>query len=45
MTFGHYIFMQCAKIELYTQTIILSTTESKYHFLGTVFAGVSVMSK
>ncbi|WVZ24279.1 hypothetical protein V8G54_002823, partial [Vigna mungo] len=29
----------CAKIELYSQAIILSTTESKYHFLGTVFPG------
>ncbi|XP_020222931.1 mediator of RNA polymerase II transcription subunit 25 isoform X2 [Cajanus cajan] len=27
----------CAKIELPTQTIILSTTESKYHFLGIIF--------
>ncbi|RDX84675.1 Mediator of RNA polymerase II transcription subunit 25, partial [Mucuna pruriens] len=29
----------CAKIALPTQTLILSTTESKNHYLGTIFAG------
>ncbi|KAH1261419.1 hypothetical protein AAZX31_02G133200 [Glycine max] len=29
----------CAKIELPPQTIILSTTSSKYHFLGAIFPG------
>ena len=38
-----YIFMQCAKIELPPQTIILSTTSSKYHFLGAIFPGVSMI--
>ncbi|XP_027357393.1 mediator of RNA polymerase II transcription subunit 25-like [Abrus precatorius] len=29
----------CAKIDLPFQTLILSTTESKYHYLGTIFHG------
>ncbi|RDY06743.1 Mediator of RNA polymerase II transcription subunit 25, partial [Mucuna pruriens] len=29
----------CAKIDLPSQTLILSTTESKHHYLGTVFPG------
>lgn len=36
--------MQCAKVELPSETIILSATESKYHFLGTIIPRVSVMS-
>jgi len=36
--------MQCAKVELPSEIIILSTTESKYHFLGTIIPRVSVMS-
>ncbi|KAL5184262.1 Mediator of RNA polymerase II transcription subunit 25 [Glycine soja] len=33
----------CAKILLPYQTIILSLTDSKYHFLGAIFHGVSVI--
>ncbi|KAK7314514.1 hypothetical protein VNO77_33040 [Canavalia gladiata] len=33
----------CAKIDLPSQTLVVSPTESKYHFIGTVFPGVSVM--
>lgn len=36
--------MQCAKIVLPSQIVILSTTNSKYHFLGAIFSGVSLMS-
>ncbi|XP_040862734.1 uncharacterized protein DDB_G0271670 isoform X1 [Glycine max] len=32
----------CAKIELPSQTLILSITQSKYHYLGAIFPEVSV---
>jgi len=37
------VFMQCAKVDLQFQSIILSPTEKEPIFVGTVFPGVSII--